>query len=157
MDLGIIVAVSENGAIGKNGKLPWEKIPQDLKHFKSLTIGKPVIMGRKTFESMVPHAPLRDRMNIVVTSQNISGPFYVARTLDEALAMAEKKDYTEAWVIGGRRLYEEALPRANRMELTRVKGNFDGDVYFPDVNWDEWRETKREDYEEFSFLSYVKK
>ncbi len=155
MELGIIVAVSENGVIGKNGSLPWEKIPGDLPHFKKITMGKPVIMGRLTFESMIPYVPLRDRTNIVVTSQSLLRPeVYIARSLDDALKMAKEADFPQAWVIGGRKLYEEALPKADLMEMTRVKGNFDGDVYFPQVDWGQWVETKKEDYETHSFVSY---
>lgn len=165
MKLGIIVAVSDNNVIGKDGKLPWPKIPGDLPRFKRLTLGNPVIMGRKTYESLPEGCrPLPGRKNIVLSkflnyggaifNYDKYGCVFIARTIEEALRFAEEKD---SWVIGGEKIYEQFLPLSDGMEVTRVKGNFEGDAYFPAVDWDEWAEVSREDYQTHSFVSYTRR
>jgi dihydrofolate reductase len=161
MEIGIIVAMGENGLIGNRGKLPWS-LPADMKHFRDLTNGHPVIMGRKTYDSIPDNfRPLSNRMNVVL-SGNQSLVFqgaYRASSLSEAidfiLEEPEKKiNYSRAYVMGGSSVYREALSSASFMELTHVKGDYKGDVFFPVVNWDEWRELNREDFDTHSFVSY---
>jgi dihydrofolate reductase len=132
MILSIIAAVARNGVIGRNGALPW-RLPADLKHFKSVTMGKPVIMGRRTWESL--GKPLPGRMNIVVTSRR-DLPVPCAGSLDEALRLAASAD--EVFVIGGARLFAEALARASRLYLTEIDADFDGDTWFPPFRRTEW-------------------
>lgn len=140
MSLSLIVAVAENGVIGRDNALPWH-IPEDLRYFKQATSGKTVIMGRKTFQSI--GRPLPNRVNIVVTRDPAfaAGGIIVAGGLDDALA---KAGGGEAMVIGGNSLFEEALPRADRLYLTEVHRAYEGDVHFP--AWDRalWREVKRQ-------------
>ena len=147
MRLSLIVAMAENLAIGYAGGIPWH-LAGDFKHFKSLTMGKPLIMGRKTFESI--GKPLPGRTNIVITRKT----FYQAegihavdgqeRALDAAkvVAMMEKAD--EIMVIGGSRIYEMFLPTADRLYVTEVHREVHGDVYFPNFDRKAWRETLRQ-------------
>ena len=138
--LSLIVAAGERNEIGRDGGMPWH-LPADLKHFKEVTLGKPVVMGRRTHESI--GRPLPGRRNIVVTRN----PGYhaegceVAHSLEEALRIAGTA--AEVMVIGGAALYREALPLAGRIYLTRVAGQFDADTYFPDFDAQEWREKER--------------
>lgn len=140
--LSLVVAMSENRVIGRDGDLPW-RLPNDLKHFKQVTLGKPVIMGRKTWESLYVK-PLPGRRNIVVTRN----PDYVAegaectRSLDEALALMDQED--ETMVIGGAALFADALPAATRLHLTEVHAEIEGDTYFPKFKREDWREISRE-------------
>jgi len=137
----LVAAVAANGIIGANGKLPWH-IPEELKHFKKLTLGHPVIMGRRTWESL--KGPLPQRENIVVTRQaGYDAPgAAVANSLDAALAMCIGEPV--AFVIGGTQLFEEALPIAAGMVLTEIQRDYQGDTWFP--RWDraQWKETQRE-------------
>jgi dihydrofolate reductase len=130
--------------IGLAGGLPWH-IPGDLKHFKAVTMGHPIIMGRKTHESI--GRPLPGRRNIVVTrrADYRAGGCEVVHSFDEALRATRAEE--EVFVIGGAELYVEALPRAERVYLTRVEGSFEGDTYFPDTDWSLWHEVLRETYE----------
>jgi dihydrofolate reductase len=133
MRLSAIAALDLDRAIGKGGQIPW-RLPADLKRFKQLTLGKPVVMGRKTFASI--GKPLVGRENIAVTRDpgfSAAGVFR-AGSLDEALDLAAKSGAEEAFVIGGAALYEEALPRCHTLYLTLVEGRFFGDVFFPDVS-----------------------
>ena len=132
MTLSIIVAVAENRVIGRDGSLPWH-ISEDLKRFKRITLGHPIIMGRKTYESI--GRPLPGRRNIVISrhSAYCADGCDVAGSLDSALAMVGGEE--EVFCIGGAEVYREALPRADRMYLTRVLQTVDGDVRFPE--WDE--------------------
>lgn len=140
-ELSIIAAVASNGVIGAGGTLPW-RIPEDLARFRALTRGHAVIMGRRTWASLA--GPLKDRQNIVVTSQaSLVAPGAVlAPGLDEALAAVALPP--PAFCIGGAALYREALARATTMHLTEIARAFDGDVRFPDVDRAQWREVSRE-------------
>lgn len=140
MSLSLIVAVAENGAIGRDNALPWH-IPEDLRYFKQVTSGKTVIMGRKTFQSI--GRPLPNRTNIVVTRDPAfrAEGVIVARGLDDALSKAGDG---EAMVIGGSSLFLETLPRADRFYLTEIHRAYDGDVYFPAWDRKPWREVKRQ-------------
>lgn len=140
MRLSILVAVSENSVIGRDGGLPW-RLSGDLKRFKQLTMGHTIIMGRRTWESI--GRPLPGRRMVVVSRQEeyktgVDG-VQVVQSLDEAIRMAEQLGDVEAFVVGGAELYREALGRADRLHLTHVLGDIDGDTLFPDVDWNNWR------------------
>nr|AIA18861.1 Dihydrofolate reductase [uncultured bacterium] len=138
MILSIVVAAAENGVIGRDNSLPW-RLPDDLKRFKELTMGKPMIMGRKTFESI--GRPLPGRTNIVVTRQGdlrFEGCIMVD-SLDGALAAAGAA--SEVMLVGGAQLYRDAMPRVDRIYLTRVHAAVAGDVFLPSLDAHEWRET----------------
>jgi dihydrofolate reductase len=136
MIVTLIAALSENRVIGRDGDLPW-RLPADLRRFKRITSGHTVIMGRKTFETL--DAPLPDRRTIVVTRRTDYQPVgvEVAHDLDDALALAGGED--EVFILGGGEIYALALPRADRMELTIVHDEFDGDTFFPAFDEMEWR------------------
>lgn len=136
--ISIIVAISENGVIGSDNRLPWH-LPDDLKRFKALSLGKPIVMGRRTFESI--GRPLPGRTTIVVSRQPglaIAGTV-VAQSLDAALAAAGTAP--EVVVIGGAEIFRQALPRTDVIHLTRVHARIAGDVVFPELEPGKWRET----------------
>ena len=143
MKISLIVAASTNNVIGVDGRMPWH-LSEDLRRFKSLTLGKPVIMGRKTHESIGQALP--GRTNIVLTSNpDYSSPgCEVATRLDQALAYAGEAD--EVMVIGGAYVYEAFLPMAERIYLTRVRTSIDGDAHFPEIDPDEWAVSAKEDF-----------
>lgn len=152
----LVVAVAANGVIGARNALPWH-LPADLKHFKAATLGKPVIMGRRTFESI--GRPLPGRLNIVVTRRADFTPTgcVVAGSLEAAYAAAG--DAAEICVIGGGELYREAIADADRLELTEIHAEFEGDAHFPKVDPAQWRESAREVHEgeapfRFDFVRY---
>lgn len=140
--LSLVVAMDRNRLIGRDNGLPW-RLPNDLKHFKRLTVGKIVLMGRKTWESL--GRPLQDRENWVLTRD----PAYAAvgarvfSRLDEALQAAGAR---ELMVIGGADLYRQTLPLAQRIHLTEVQGEYSGDTWFPQLDAAAWREVSREDH-----------
>ncbi len=143
MELSIVVAMSENRVIGKDNQLPWH-LPADLRHFKAVTMGKPILMGRKTHESIGRALP--GRQNVVVTRQrgyNAKG-CTVALSVDAALAVCA--DAAEVMVIGGAQLYRELLPRSTRLYLTLVHAVIEGDAFFPEIDPTIWRETGRTDH-----------
>ena len=143
----LVVAMAENGVIGSGGRLPW-RLPSDMKRFRRLTWGKPVVMGRRTFQSI--GKPLEGRDNIVISRQSDFAPegVSVAHRLDEALALAERfaaaRDGADIAVIGGGRVYRAVLPRADRIEMTIVHAEIEGDTTFPALDETEWREVSRE-------------
>jgi len=161
MNLTLIAAISENNVIGIDNKLPWH-IPEDLKRFKRLTTGHPVIMGRNTYLSIPDrYRPLPKRKNIVLsTTLEEQNSIYVARNVDHAIVLTEKQ---ESFVIGGVRVFESFLPYVNKMEITNVHQEYEGDIFFPEVNWDDWRLVNEEgnisgnNEIPYSFLSYVRK
>ena len=143
MLISLIVAIGRNRVIGKDNSLPW-KLPEDMKRFKELTTGKPVIMGRKTFESI--GRPLPNRINIILTrdkNYKLEGCL-VVHSAEKALKAAKGSD--EVMVIGGEQIFKEFLPIANRMYLTFIDENFEGDTYFPKYNENEWKELNREEH-----------
>ena len=148
MKIAMIAAVAENNAIGINNKMPWY-LPGDLRYFKAVTMGKPIIMGRKTFDSL--RKPLPGRTNIVITRdvQWQHEGVKVVHSLDEALALAEDvaliNGNDEVMVIGGAQIYEQALDKSDRLYLTKVYQSFEGDAFFPDINEQDWVETARQD------------
>ena len=143
MEIALIYARAANGVIGKDGTMPWH-LPEDMARFKRLTQGSPVIMGRKTWDSLPPRfRPLPGRANIVVTRQpdwHETGA-QRAPSLREALQMCEHAE--TAWVIGGAQIYAQALPLAQRVEVTEIGRDFDGDACAPELG-PQWRETARE-------------
>lgn len=141
MQLSLIVALAENGIIGRDGELPWH-LSADLQRFKRLTMGSPILMGRKTWESI--GRPLPGRTSIVISRQsNYETDFddvLVSTNLDDALSHARQHcPQQEAFVIGGARIYEMCLPRTDRLYVTRVHAEVTGDVSFTDVDWDAWQ------------------
>ncbi|PRQ02282.1 Dihydrofolate reductase type 3 [Enhygromyxa salina] len=143
MRIALIAAASENDVIGRDNDLPWH-LPDDFRHFKRTTRGHHVIMGRRTWESQ-GSKPLARRVNIVVTSRpDYEAPgALVAASLDQAFALAEAAGEDEAFVIGGTRMYAEALARADRLYLTRVHAQVEGDARFPSFDAAQWRELDR--------------
>jgi len=143
MIISIIVAIAENHAIGKDNKLLWY-LPNDLKHFKTITSGHTVIMGRKTYDSV--GKPLPNRRNIVITRQHIDiAGCEVVNSLQEALALCKTEE--EVFIVGGAEIYRQAIPITNKIYLTIVHQNFEGDTYFPEIEENIWVETEREDYQ----------
>jgi dihydrofolate reductase len=143
MKISIIVAMAANHVIGHENRLPWH-LPADLQHFKQITMGKPILMGRKTYESI--GRPLPGRTNIVITrdeSYTAEG-CVVVHSMEEAMQAAGDSD--EVMVIGGAEFYQQALPQADALYLTLVEGEFEGDAFFPEINEDEWREVERSDF-----------
>lgn len=147
MTLSIIVAMANNHAIGKDNRLLW-RLPEDLRYFKRITIGKPVVMGRKTFESI--GRPLPERTNIVITRQTgwQHEGVEVAHTVDSALAAARLliAEGDEVMVIGGAEIYREVLPKADKLYLTRVNVSLDGDAFFPELNFAQWQKIRQDDF-----------
>ena len=144
MLISLIVATDENGLIGKDGGLPW-RLPADLKYFKKTTLGKPVVMGRKTWESIA--RPLPGRKNIVLTTQKDYLSEGVEVVQDVAAALSACGAAGEVMVIGGRAVYALFLPQADRLYLTRVHAQVEGDVYFPTIDAAEWKEVARTECE----------
>lgn len=149
MTVALIAAVASNRVIGAGGGLPWH-ISADLKHFKKLTMGKPVVMGRKTFESI--GQPLKGRANIVVSGnpdyqpEGVTVVPSVADALKLAQTIAGANEDDEVMVIGGAQIYQDALVRADRLYLTEVDAEYEGDVFFPELADGQWREVAREDH-----------
>jgi dihydrofolate reductase len=163
--LVIVVAVAENGVIGRDGKLPW-RLKSDMAYFRKVTMGKPVVMGRKTWDSL-PRKPLSGRTNIVVTRDSaFTAPGALAVTSVDAALVAARGDALrrgadEIAVIGGNDIFAATLPIADRIELTRVKLHPQGDVYFPELDSAAWREVSRQDFRagpedeaDFTILTY---
>jgi dihydrofolate reductase len=144
MKIAIVVAMAANRVIGRDNRLPW-RLPADLRHFKRVTVGKPILMGRKTYES-IGH-PLPERTNIVVTRDHAyAAPgCVVVHSIESALKAAG--DHAEVMVIGGTDFYWQLLPKADRIYLTLVHEEFEGDALFPELDVSEWREVERTDCE----------
>jgi dihydrofolate reductase len=148
--LAIVVARAANGVIGRDGDLPW-RLKSDLALFKANTLGKPIIMGRKTWDSL-PRKPLPGRMNLVLSRDGSFEPeqAVVCESFMEAVQMAreqaEEDDAEEVCIIGGRSLFEAAMPKTKRLYLTEVDATVDGDVTFPDFDEAAWTEVRREEH-----------
>ena len=160
MTLSLIVAVDENNGIGKDNKLPWH-LPADLKHFKALTTGHPIIMGRKTFESIGKALP--NRRNIVISRQTdyFAEGISVVSSLDEAFRICQTDD--ESFVIGGAEIFTYALPLANILYLTVIHHEFNADTFFPEINKENWIEAENTNHEPdekniyaYTFIKYVR-
>lgn len=151
MRLAMIAAQSQNRVIGNNNKLPWY-LPEDLKYFKRVTLGKPIIMGRKTFESI--GRPLPGRTNIIITRNpdwtHDGAGVRVVHSLQQAIELAESlalvNGFEESLVIGGAEIYALALPQADRLYLTQVHAEVQGDAHFPPLDPAQWHEVAREDF-----------
>ncbi len=160
--LTVIVAKAENNVIGNENQLIWH-LPNDLKHFKNLTSGHPIIMGRKTFESI--GKPLPNRTNIVITRNsnwNADGVL-IANSLEQAIEKAKEFD-SEIFIIGGGNIYEQAMDWADALEVTEVHHSFEGDTKFPEIDLSVWKETSREKFGkdekhlfEYSFVRFERK
>jgi dihydrofolate reductase len=163
MGVVIIVAVASNRAIGRNNELPW-RLPEDLRRFKQLTMGHPIVMGRRTWDSL-PRQPLPGRTNIVVTRDPDFRAEHalVAGSIQDALQAAQRAPGPDAvFVIGGAQVYEQALPLARRLEVTEVHQAVDGDVFFPAIDPEQWREVSREPHTAadglcFDFVRYERR
>lgn len=164
MKVSLMAALAENGVIGQDNALPWH-LPNDLQHFKATTLGKPIIMGRKTWESL--GRPLPGRKHIVITRQTgYEAPgIQVVSTLDAALQLAQcialADGVEESVIIGGAEIYALALPRCDRMYLTEVHADVPGDTFFPAFDHAAWREVQRERFvaennnpHDYSFVVY---
>jgi len=155
--ISIIVAMAENNCIGKDNKMPWH-ISDDLKRFKSLTEGHPVIMGRKTFESIIGYLgkPLPNRKNIIISrSEYLTGhDITIYKNIDAALEnekiTAQDQNLDEIFIIGGAQIYTQTINKADKLHITKVHKSVDGDAFFPLFNYDEWQETERIDNLEHS-------
>ena len=165
LSLVLVVAVAENGVIGRNGALPW-RLKSDMAYFRKVTMGKPVVMGRKTWDSL-PRKPLSGRTNIVATRDStFTAPgALVVTSVDAALVAARgdalRRGVNEIAVIGGNEIFRATLPIADRIEFTRVKLRPQGDVYFPELDGGAWQEASRQDFKagpedeaDFSILTY---
>jgi dihydrofolate reductase len=154
MPVTIVAAVARNGVIGVDGGLPW-RLPDDLRRFKELTLGHVLVMGRRTYESI--GRPLPGRTTVVLTRRDDWDPrsseVLVARGVHEAIEAAAAID-DEVFVVGGARVYADALPLADRLELTWVDAEPEGDTHFPDVDWGAWREVRREEADGIAYASY---
>ncbi|MHB9055267.1 MAG: dihydrofolate reductase [Paludibacteraceae bacterium] len=162
--VSIIAAVADNYAIGKNNKLLWH-LPADLKHFKEMTSGHAVVMGKRTFESL-PNGPLPNRKNIVLTSipEGNYSKYYEAVSLHDAIDLCEKED--EIFIIGGATIFKQAMtfPGVDTMYITWVHADFQADAFFPKFDQDSWEQVKCERHEAdeknphpYSFCEYIRK
>jgi dihydrofolate reductase len=158
MRVSLIAAVAENGVIGNNNALPW-RLPADLKHFRELTTGNPIIMGRRNYESI--GAALPERTNIVVTRRPefLASGCLIVNSLENAFAACN--DARDVFIIGGAEIYAQTIGRSDRLFLTRVHAAVPGDTLFPDIDWSPWREVARERHTsdarhayEYSFVTY---
>ncbi|HTM63914.1 MAG TPA: dihydrofolate reductase [Gammaproteobacteria bacterium] len=144
--LSAIAATAENRVIGLNNKMPWH-MPADLKHFKEITSGSPVLMGRKTYESI--GKPLPNRTNIILTRDaKYPSPedCIVVTNIDTAISMANELSMDEIFVIGGAEIYQQLLPKIQRVYLTEIHHTFEGDAFFPELSKSEWKEISREQH-----------
>jgi dihydrofolate reductase len=157
MIVSIVVAISENNAIGKDNKLLWY-MPADLRHFKDITTGHTVIMGRKTYDSV--GKPLPNRRNIIITRQPIAiTGCEVVNSIDAALALCSNE--AEVFIVGGAEIYRQAMHLTNRIYLTIIHKEFEADTYFPEIKADEWKQVSKQDFEPdeknllpYSFITY---
>ncbi|TQQ82744.1 dihydrofolate reductase [Halonotius terrestris] len=163
--IALIAAVADNGVIGDDSEMPWH-IPEDLQHFKQTTMGNPVIMGRRTYESIAARidGPLPGRMNIVLSRSepDLHESVVVADSIDAAVAEAEAvceldDDAERIFVIGGATVYEQFLDRADELVLTEIDDAYEGDTEFPEWDDSAWVEVQRDDHDEFSFVTYSRR
>ena len=159
MKVIIIAAIAKNGVIGRvNGEMPWN-IKEEFQHFKQTTLRLPIIMGRKTFETL--GKPLKGRENIIVTrNENLSFAFAdikIFHSLEESLSYCWKKHYEKAFIIGGGEIYRQALPLADEMILSFMKFEAEGEVLFPEIRSDTWQKVSSEDRERFEIIKYIRK
>jgi dihydrofolate reductase len=161
--ISIIAAVSDNYAIGKSNNLPWH-LPADLKHFKHLTTGHAVVMGKRTFESL-PNGPLPNRKNIVLTSvmsEGVNTGYFEADSFEDVTELCEHEE--EVFVMGGATVYRQCIDKVDSLYITWVHHEFQADKYFPEIDFKKWEEVSREDFEadeqnpfSYSFVLYKRK
>jgi dihydrofolate reductase len=161
--ISIIAAVADNYAIGKSNNLPWY-LPADLKHFRQLTTGHAVVMGKRTFESL-PKGPLPNRKNIVLTSvmsEGVNKGYFEADSLDDAIFLCEHEE--QIFIMGGATVYKQSISKADSMYITWIHKEFSADTFFPKINLEKWEEVSRQDFEPdeqnafpYSFCEYVRK
>lgn len=154
--ISIIVAIAKNNVIGKSNELPWY-LPEDLKHFKKITSGKTVLMGKNTYESIVSRLgkALPDRISIVITRDINFKPadgVVVYSDLDKALS-----ENNDLFIIGGASIYKQTIDKADRLYITEVEQEIDGDAFFPEVDKSIWKEVAREPHEGLNFVIYERK
>lgn len=154
MKINIIVAVAENGAIGCHNKLLWH-ISEDLKRFKRLTTGNPIVMGRKTFDSIGRALPNRQNVVISRNEELKIGGGDVVGSLEAAYELL--KDSEEIFVIGGGEIYRQAMAKADKLFLTKVYQSPEGDTFFPEISFNEWQEVSKEECEGYDFIDYIRK
>lgn len=152
MTISIIVAKAQNNAIGKDNSLLWH-IPEDLKRFKSLTMSHPIVMGRKTFESI--GRPLPGRRNIVISRNFIYEGTETVPSLDDALMICRDED--EVFITGGGQIYSQSISIADRLYITEVYTEPDADTYFPEIDPGQWEEVFREEHDGYAFVNYQRK
>ena len=152
-----VAAVAKNGVIGKRNSLPWY-LPEDLKRFKQITTGKNVLMGKNTFDSIINRLgkPLPDRKNIVVTTKHDQEFPENVTVLHHLEPILNHPQIDELYVIGGGQMYKQLIDSADKLHLTHVHDDIDGDVLFPEINWDEWKKTFEETHDKFTFADYVR-
>lgn len=161
--ISIIAAVADNLAIGKANKLPWH-LPADLKHFRELTTGHTILMGKRTYESL-PNGPLPNRKNIILTSvlsEGVNEGYFEANSFEDAFDLCEHE--SEIFIIGGSSVYKQILEKADSMYITWVHAEFNADAYFPKIDFKKWVEVTREDFPSdaqnpypYSFVYYERK
>jgi dihydrofolate reductase len=162
VEIILIAAISENYVIGKENNLIWH-LPKDLKRFKKITSGFPVIMGRKTFDS-IGEKPLPKRQNIIISSQNViheNDSVFFVKNLEKAIEKAKTFGKEKVYIIGGGQLYKNAIDVVDRLDITKVHQNFSGNVFFPEINPEKWKlESEEKHYSDenhacaFSFCAY---
>jgi dihydrofolate reductase len=160
MTISLIAAVANNNVIGKDNQLIWH-LPADLKHFKTITMGHTVVMGRKTYESMMK--PLPGRTNVVITRQQNYHPegVIIKPSLEDALKDLKVE---EVFIIGGGEIFKQAMALANKIYLTQIHADFDGDAFFPEINPNEWIKTEEENHlkdeknpYDYTYITYDRK
>ncbi len=160
LDIALIAAVAGDGVIGRDGEMPWH-YPEDLRRFKQVTTGHPVLMGRRTYEAIEARlgGPLPDRTNVVLSrgDPDVADEVIVVGGVEEAVEVARETGAETAFVIGGATVYEAFLPLADRMLLTEIDASYEGDTYFPDFDREEWEEVEREERAEFAFVTYERR
>lgn len=157
MSISIIAAVAKNGVIGKEGSLPWY-LPEDLQRFRMLTTGKTVLMGRKTFESILRKLgkPLPNRKNVVITRNSayrVPEGVFLSTDLQKAISDGKNEDL---FIIGGGEIYRQTIAEADVLYLTQVNQEIDGDVYFPEIDLTKWQKAEEEQHKDFTFTKYKK-
>ncbi|MCU7918028.1 MAG: type 3 dihydrofolate reductase [Candidatus Thiodiazotropha sp. (ex Epidulcina cf. delphinae)] len=141
--ISLVAAMARNGVIGRNNRLPW-RLPADLKHFKALTMGKPIVMGRRTWESLPGILPGRQHIVVTRNQDYRAQGCTLVHSVDAALQAAGEAP--EVMIVGGGGFYEAMMPRADRLYLTLIEAEVEGDAYFPVIDWKAWREVSRESH-----------
>ncbi len=160
MEKIIIAAVAKNNVIGYKESIPWQ-ISEDLKRFKQLTLNHYIIMGRKTYESILEKIgrPLPKRTNIVVSRKKEinDNRIILCNSIKEALSVAQDKNEKLVYIIGGAEIFRQTMPLTNRLEITEVNRNYHGDTFFPEIDRLLWEETFRKNMDSYSFVSYLRR